>query len=99
LPPRPSLFPYTTLFRSRHGQGGEGEGTAEAVDVEHGAETGQGTVVQQRLDPRTQGVRIATQLFGQRLPGLLYQRQAMLQAVDQADRKSTRLNSSHVKIS
>ena len=67
-----------------HRQRSQGEGAAQAVDVEHGAETGQGAIVQQRLDPRTQGVWIAIQFVGQRLPGPLYQRQAMLQAVDQS---------------
>src|SRR5256885_12548696 len=71
-PPRSTLFPYTTLFRSRHQWAGEARGRAagagERAAHRRGAEeprAGQG-----RAHPR-----------GQR------------------DRKSTRLNSSHLVIS
>src|SRR2546426_11388837 len=57
-PPRSTLFPYTTLFRSLHGTGGSGA---------------------QFLSPLFAG---AVQLAG-----------------EQRDRKSTRLNSSHLVIS
>src|SRR3989442_6735142 len=68
-PPRYTLFPYTTLFRSLVGGA---DGRVEA------------RVVRQRLDP----------LGDEELRGLLHRlaRQAV-------DRKSTRLNSSHVRIS
>lgn len=68
----------------RHGQGGQGEGAAQAVDVEHGAEAGEGAVVQQGLHAGAQGGGVAVQFLGQRLPRAGHQRQAQLQAVDQA---------------
>src|SRR3989442_3139185 len=57
-PPRSTLFPYTTLFRSRHGEG----------------------VRMGRRDRRASGAPARQSSFGR-------------------DRKSTRLNSSHVRIS
>src|SRR3989442_9939620 len=71
-PPRSTLFPYTTLFRSPHVPLGAAEGLLRPVagspaSVETGAEPGQ----------RLGGV--PEQVVG--------------------DRKSTRLNSSHVRIS
>src|SRR3712207_8411953 len=83
-PPRSTLFPYTTLFRSPHraaaddlpvldGQRAvcEGERAADALDA--GA----------RLDPIAR-LRGLEEVHGQR---------------DRRDRKSTRLNSSHANIS
>src|SRR5699024_12646532 len=66
LPPRPTLFPYTTLFRSAGDRLGLSE-ARELGDAEH-----------RHLDP------------AERDPGLHRTR---------PDRKSTRLNSSHVSIS
>src|SRR3712207_7679796 len=82
-PPRSTLFPYTTLFRSEPGQ-------QQDVRAEH-------TTVQQVADDRhlqagnaplalTNGEGVE-----QRLRGML------VHAV--SDRKSTRLNSSHANIS
>src|SRR5690242_20992100 len=68
-PPRSTLFPYTTLFRSLRGRGGE------AAVVRRGR--GAAAVL----------VRSATDRPGRR--GLRHAR----------DRKSTRLNSSHMSIS
>src|SRR5690242_20816391 len=67
-PPRSTLFPYTTLFRSRGGPGGGRGGTAFA-QVHHAAP----------LRPRRTGKKPEIDA------GL--------------DRKSTRLNSSHMSIS
>src|SRR3712207_7554194 len=83
-PPRSSLFPYTTLFRSRqvdHGRGvggravvhGQPRGAVEAVGDRGGQRAGEALVA-----------GLADQLQPQR--GVL-------------DRKSTRLNSSHANIS
>src|SRR5690625_5492153 len=74
-PPRSTLFPYTTLFRSQQHHGWQ---QRVPVDV---------VLLEALLDPP---VRIMA--FGQlqRLPG------AMIRT---GDRKSTRLNSSHVAIS
>src|SRR5207253_10553799 len=70
-PPRSTLFPYTTLFRSRL--------ALVALEVFF-----RGPIV--RLESVEVGTpfQVVTQLVGERFPG---------------DRKSTRLNSSHVAIS
>src|SRR5690349_23614504 len=74
-PPRSSLFPYTTLFRSVRRRGVAGH----PVDAGAGArEIGAAQGADHRGDRRRAGAR-------------LYRRQE--------DRKSTRLNSSHVEIS
>src|SRR5438132_9582491 len=78
LPPRSTLFPYTTLFRSARG------GLDRQALFERGARPRGG---RRRADPRrlrrVQGVSA----------GALVSRGA------RADRKSTRLNSSHTVIS
>src|SRR5690349_23104676 len=86
-PPRSTLFPYTTLFRS----------AAEEVCDLRGALGHLPDPHRQRLEALEQhpGVERA-----ERRAGLAQQR--MHVALDQrlaADRKSTRLNSSHVEIS
>src|SRR5690606_41794002 len=92
-PPRPPRFPYTTLFRSRGARSGRA-GQPLAED-HHG---------QQQTETRT-GVRLEQEQH--RLAGLgrLRPAQGREDAVvdrvveEEQDRKSTRLNSSHVKIS
>src|SRR3712207_7709232 len=92
-PPRSTLFPYTTLFRSR------GPGALRALaEVDMAVETPRlreqlralarvlGKVV--LLDPR-RGVRVAR----------LLRRRALVGEDAHRDRKSTRLNSSHANIS
>src|SRR5438067_8947364 len=73
LPPRSTLFPYTTLFRSRHnmpfGSAGGGESGTYFIGYAR--------------SPRTMELMLENMVVG-RPPG---------------DRKSTRLNSSHVSIS
>src|SRR5690242_21131965 len=80
-PPRSTLFPYTTLFRSR-------SGAARAVRLLHQADE---VFAFAELDPA-----FAELLEADRKPGLEHARQ---QAADAEDRKSTRLNSSHMSIS
>src|SRR5438477_2143477 len=76
-PPRPTLFPYTTLFRSR-------EPLAQLrVRLGHRAGGDHRHVFHPRL-PRGRGARAADQT-----------RRGLLRR----DRKSTRLNSSHMSIS
>src|SRR5690606_40200879 len=86
-PPRPPLFPYTTLFRSWR--------------------TGAGLYCRAAL-PGTAGERharaasthaLSGHSSGSRLQGCAAHRRANVRRVGQRDRKSTRLNSSHVKIS
>src|SRR3712207_8779962 len=82
-PPRPTLFPYTTLFGSRSGEGDRpaGEGAQRRVDLA----AAQAPDVADEVEPRAAGPR-------DQVPLALVQRAA-------ADRKSTRLNSSHANIS
>src|SRR3712207_8610573 len=84
-PPRSTLFPYTTLFRSDAGAERRPGGVA------HGEESvgGQGG------GPRARGGRLHNQaLRHQGAPGEDQGRPAEVR-----DRKSTRLNSSHANIS
>src|SRR3712207_7317852 len=85
-PPRSTLFPYTTLFRSPHlrelrlgrpGAGGDGRG-----DAPRGQGGGQAAV--RGEDPGRLGATEGPEAA---------------QARPQGDRKSTRLNSSHANIS
>src|SRR3989442_7522405 len=80
-PPRSTLFPYTTLFRSRvHRQGAHLEQIAAVL-----------------LDPREHDRRLAG------VARAVVVTIALVRVGDKrtvvADRKSTRLNSSHVRIS
>src|SRR3989442_12743201 len=77
-PPRSTLFPYTTLFRSAAGHRRAGSGAERRVEAVH-VEADEHLGRQARRD-----------LVRDRLPRL---------ARLSADRKSTRLNSSHVRIS
>src|SRR2546430_5591577 len=86
-PPRSTLFPYTTLFRSVHalGSGPGSDGTwngQENDDREHGSGV-------MRLRPTTH--QTMPHCAVKHLRGRLNHRSA--------DRKSTRLNSSHSQIS
>src|SRR5690606_41645252 len=92
-PQRSTLFPYTTLFRSDALAAVLGEPEvrrrrqlhAGALELEH--------LVAVAADPRRAHHDVAG---AQRRDGLLAVREA---GSREADRKSTRLNSSHVKIS
>src|SRR3712207_7109366 len=94
-PPRSTLFPYTTLFRSR-----EPCVTAPSATA---AEAGVGAPLPRRLELRVVGGEevvpvVALQHVVQEVAG--GGRQRRLQArLPGRDRKSTRLNSSHANIS
>src|SRR5262245_64547050 len=76
-PPRSTLFPYTTLFRSAGVEAGGAAGPKEVQQIAEG-QPGVGDVFdQQHVAPRQRSAQIAGDL----------------------DRKSTRLNSSHLGIS
>src|SRR3989442_14063901 len=90
-PPRSTLFPYTTLFRSRAHAGARGLGAAlrrRPAGQDRGDDGGHHV-----LSPAARGGPGPQprhhQPFGQGPFGLLHA----------GDRKSTRLNSSHVRIS
>src|SRR3712207_7749826 len=82
-PPRSTLFPYTTLFRSPVTQGGCG---GRGGRRETGGDAGP-TRASDRVDPRPCGWE------------LLGRHNAAWSVVPARDRKSTRLNSSHANIS
>src|SRR5256885_11119097 len=87
LPPRSTLFPYTTLFRSI-------DGAAVILGVDDGGRL--------RREPREiLADREPGDIDVARQEGLEGDRVRDLSAADQAcrDRKSTRLNSSHLVIS
>src|SRR3712207_8336172 len=84
-PPRSTLFPYTTLFRSRAGMG------ASEKQQQTGADSPV-VVVANRL-PVDQVTDPDGSVRWQRSPG------GLVTALEPLDRKSTRLNSSHANIS
>src|SRR2546426_7818021 len=81
-PPRSTLFPYTTLFRSRH--------LRTAVRTDLSVEDRVRTALGQPNQPSLRERRLLT---------LVHPRPAEEQGVLSGDRKSTRLNSSHLVIS
>src|SRR5690606_42124549 len=90
-PPLPTLFPYTTLFRSGHdpaiAPGEYDPARAKALLAEAGY---------------PDGFNLTLHCYNDRFSGDVQTCQtlaAMFTAVGIRDRKSTRLNSSHVKIS
>src|SRR3712207_7244039 len=86
-PPRSTLFPYTTLFRS----GGAVSVTNADLLAEEGLD--EVVVVAPMITPVPGTRRSAAARLGQRL------RPQMSQRLRWEDRKSTRLNSSHANIS
>src|SRR3712207_7940774 len=89
-PPRSTLFPYTTLFRSRYEEGIQiASGTASAVNNIHHF----GSAVAPPfpyVNPMLQQQMYPQMHMYNSVPDLYY---------GGADRKSTRLNSSHANIS
>src|SRR3712207_8491498 len=86
-PPRSTLFPYTTLFRSLLGQFGEQH--EEGPTAEPGESLGEGGAVVALHQHGLEGVH-----------GLGHPRELISPASgSNEDRKSTRLNSSHANIS
>src|SRR3712207_7934194 len=88
-PPRSTLFPYTTLFRSELGRQAGGEQQLEAERELVGARLG-GV---HRADARVQQGQLVGQQVEDGRVGLARLEQPA------EDRKSTRLNSSHANIS
>src|SRR3712207_8669076 len=86
-PPRSTLFPYTTLFRSHHALEHGHELLQAAVDAPGGEV---GALV---------GLGVLAQRGRSRARGGLRRRVEALHDHRRRDRKSTRLNSSHANIS
>src|SRR5437773_9168083 len=87
VPPSSTLFPYTTLFRSTLVRGDSGR-------LEHVAIRGE-----LRGRSRGSGIRFPTPVLEGDLVGHPLQTKSQLRRRHDADRKSTRLNSSHITIS
>src|SRR3712207_9341099 len=95
-PPRSTLFPYTTLFRSRHAPAERvddpGGGVGRSLVAVHGDHRG-------ALAGIGDGGRLAVTPAFADAAGAENQDDLVLQPVAAEDRKSTRLNSSHANIS
>src|SRR5690554_7792041 len=87
LPPRSTLFPYTTLFRSR-----EREFLKQVEDIH------QKQVL--KIKQLTEDLKSTEQLYSSAIRNILNDLKLKLEVnLGKEDRKSTRLNSSHVRIS
>src|SRR3712207_8365035 len=92
-PPRSTLFPYTTLFRSEGTDAGTQKLRAQGVEpVPRDAALADADVVLLAVPDHLIG-KIAADLVPRLRSG------TMVICLDPADRKSTRLNSSHANIS
>src|SRR3712207_9185065 len=95
-PPRSTLFPYTTLFRSGHSMGGF---TAAEFAIQY-PERVERLVLQAAAGMSTNEVRHEPLVAGARVVGAFATRAAtQSHFIATRDRKSTRLNSSHANIS
>src|SRR5690348_17371002 len=92
-PPRPTLFPYTTLFRSN---------PADVVAVPEDYNNAKMRVAKYAVVDEYKGEwdrdAFTTAVVDEYEPGVEYRYTVKLRALDE-DRKSTRLNSSHPSIS
>src|SRR5205814_7672832 len=88
LPPRSTLFPYTTLFRSR-----------AALDARRrAAEARRRRRLHDAVDLDETAARLVVGVL-RRLAEAQHRREADVRPLHDRDRKSTRLNSSHLGIS
>src|SRR3712207_9273060 len=95
-PPRSTLFPYTTLFRSDLGDPLDGGLAGGLVQVEHGDVEAVGGQPACGGGPDSTGGAGDDGYAGH---GLVPSRLCALRVHSNGDRKSTRLNSSHANIS
>src|SRR5690606_40026439 len=97
-PPSSTLFPYTTLFRSRSGYPKSEFYEISFKDLplysyDYDADYPEVATKFKKAITNADGILFVTPEYNRSIPG------ALKNAIDWADRKSTRLNSSHVKIS
>src|SRR3712207_6916240 len=92
-PPRSTLFPYTTLFRSQRAADHAGAGTPR-VRADPGTRPELGLEDHRDADPDAGQRLVAGELLRLHAPEATARRPLVLE-----DRKSTRLNSSHANIS
>src|SRR5204862_2621231 len=90
LPPSSTLFPYTTLFRSRLGHDVHGPAQRPCLLAHRRRDLGE-DVRRAGVEDRVDGVEPEPVDVALAHPGA--------RVLDEVDRKSTRLNSSHVEIS
>src|SRR5690606_40900055 len=95
-PPTPTLLPYTTLFRSVVQNSGEDDISVRTSDLTNEEEKR----IREALAAKGGGAeKIRDELIGPSLGSELRNKALIALGVALLDRKSTRLNSSHVKIS
>src|SRR5258708_21752287 len=83
-PPRSTLFPYTTLFRSMADAGGAHQRVADFIEVYPAS-----SYLDLGIGPADEGIHAAP------IAHAVIARDIVDVAIDRSDRKSTRLNSSH----
>ena len=96
-PPRSTLFPYTTLFRSSH----ETSDISQNVNVGYGKKLKENPFIE-NLATDFQHVFVGEDVFASNVIGVSYGFWVLKdtdQVIEHIDRKSTRLNSSHTDIS
>src|SRR3712207_9331507 len=95
-PPRSTLFPYTTLFRSqvRAALSGEGSRQEGRLQRAHRGEVARGGIVAQR-----QALAVLDRSLWPRPDRERFPSRSGCSSIGGGDRKSTRLNSSHANIS
>src|SRR5205807_8819056 len=96
-PPRPTLFPYTTLFRSKLSRRDVGQMVGDLETRLGDVDELRGKLAELEDMQRRLGELEERVDFAERL--LTKQRDAERLAPPKGDRKSTRLNSSHLVIS
>src|SRR2546430_7043132 len=98
-PPRSTLFPYTTLFRSRYIETVPRVGYRFIAPVEQVSLTATTVAGASAVMDRSGVPAAAVDVSAKRRERMLLEVAIVLVVVPSADRKSTRLNSSHSQIS
>src|SRR5699024_12759568 len=94
-PPKSTLFPYTTLFRSHTGENFSLKDVKDAIEVMFSNEA----ITFDDFQRISNEVVTESFFYKPTVQKMMNQNPEMKKAYEQLDRKSTRLNSSHVSIS